>query len=147
MAMENNMTDNNCKSPNSPHFWWIISVLLIIIVVLLTIVIRGNIMCSQKIIDSISTVALLLSIILSILAIAFTYTSNSQVGNQFDKINGAANKISETVIKLSSVTDDILNRLNRLERMQEVINNKMDNRNVGVPQDSALKGNPLPPKE
>ncbi|MDT3388165.1 MAG: hypothetical protein LIR46_10465 [Bacteroidota bacterium] len=138
------MENKSVTSPGSPHFWWIISCFIVVIVVLVVILIQGQTYLAQDVIEFISTIALLLSIILSILAIAFTYTSNIQAANQFDKINDAAARIGETSVKLSSVTDDIIRRLSRLEGLQEQINKKIDNTNSSVPEMEKAISNPVP---
>lgn len=129
----------------SPHFWWIISTLLVIIIILLVIIIRGQIVFADEVIGEISSIALLLSIILSILAIAFTYTSNNNVAQQFDKINTAANNINDSSIKVASLIDSISDRLDKLEKKQEFMIEKMDNRNAKVPQGADVRGNVASP--
>lgn len=139
---------NNSMSPmnaRSPHFWWIISTLLAIIIILLVIIIRGQIVYADKVIGEISTIALLLSIILSILAIAFTYTSNNNVAQQFDKINTAANNINDSSVKVAGLIDSISDRLDKLEKKQESMIEKMDNRNAQVPQGMEIRGNVASP--
>lgn len=120
-------------SPQSPHFWWIIGTLLVVIVILSVIIIRGQIYRAEDVINVISSVALLLSIILSILAIAFTYTSNNNVNSQFDKINTAASNINISSQKVSSIVDNISARLDVLERQQSLIMDKMDNKSLSLP--------------
>lgn len=145
MKMEQQNNSTSPMNARSPHFWWIISTLLAIIIILLVIIIRGQIVYADKVIGEISTIALLLSIILSILAIAFTYTSNNNVAQQFDKINTAANNINNSSVKVAGLIDSISDRLDKLEKKQESMIEKMDNRNAQVPQGIEIRGNVASP--
>lgn len=84
------MKSTSIKSPNSPHFWWIISTLGLTIIALVAFVLTNRIACANKIMDYISYASVILSITLSVFALLYTYTSNVQIQQQFEKINSAA---------------------------------------------------------
>jgi len=129
--------DNSIKTTASPHFWWLIIILGVIILALLTFVVSKRVIDSKDIMDYVSSFALLLSIVLSIFAILYTYTSNAQIQRQFDRINAAANNINEVSTKWVETASQISERLDRVEKRQEELNRKFDNNNPvpsGTPQ-------------
>ena len=71
-------------------------------------------------------------IILSILAIGFTYTSNVHIQGQFDKINNAATNVNDSAHQMEKTANDIVNRIEVLEKYQKAINEKLDNKNIQV---------------
>ena len=131
------MSSERFDSPRSPHFWWIVSVLVIIIIVLSVVILSNKVIKGETVIAFISNFALLLSIILSILAIGFTYTSNVHIQGQFDKINNAATNVNDSAHQMEKTANDIVNRIEVLEKYQKAINEKLDNKNIQViPADS-----------
>lgn len=130
----------------SPHFWWIISVMGVIIIVLLSFIVTNNIICAHIISEYISFASCLLSIILSIFAILYTYISNAQIQQQFDKINVAATTIQTaskdlmtTNVKLEQSLELILNTLKELDsgqqKMSSQISSIANSRNDNVAKD------------
>ena len=119
-------------SPKSPHFWWIISVLVVIIIILSVVILTNRVLDGEGVVVFISNFALLLSIILSILAIGFTYTSNVHIQGQFDKINNAATNVNDSAHQMEKTANDIVNRIEVVEKYQMAINEKLDNKNIQV---------------
>lgn len=74
----------------SPHFWWLISVLGLTIIALIASIITDRIVCSAELMEYIAVCSTVLSITLSIFAIQYTYTSNNEIHQQFEKINSVA---------------------------------------------------------
>lgn len=77
----------------SPHFWWLITILGLTIIALIAFIITDKIICSVKLMEYVSVCSTLLSITLSIFAIQYTYTSNNEIHQQFEKINSVADNI------------------------------------------------------
>jgi len=92
----------------SPHFWWLISLLGLTIIVLIAFIITQRIIDNEKLLDYITVCSTLLSITLSIFAIQYTYNSNNEIHQQFEKINSAAEIIKDTSKSLSD-TNTLLN--------------------------------------
>lgn len=116
------------KNHNSPHFWWLFSVLGAAIIALISYILTYRMLCADKIMEYISYASVILSITLSIFAILYTYTSNVQIQQQFEKINSAANNITSTSDnltttgkKLNENLETILNHLERIDDRQEEI--------------------------
>ena len=93
----------------SPHFWWLITLLGLTIIILIAFIITKRIIDNEKLLDYIAVCSTLLSITLSIFAIQYTYNSNNEIHQQFEKINTAAEIIKETSKSLSD-TNNLLNK-------------------------------------
>ena len=104
----------------SPHFWWLISVLGLTIIALIAFIITDRIICSAKLMEYISVCSIVLSITLSIFAIQYTYTSNNEIHQQFEKINSVAENIKGTSENLAT-TNDLLNE--NLDKILEGLEN------------------------
>ncbi len=125
---------NNDMETKSPHFWWIISLMSITIIALISYIITERISCSDKLMEYVSVCSILLSITLSIFAIQYTYTSNNEIHQQFEKINFAANDIKETSNNLSRTNtrlneslDQIIERLENINQSQQDISGQLQN--------------------
>ena len=123
----------------SPHFWWIISILTAIIIALVSFILTNRIANASIIVDYISFASVILSITLSVFAILYTYTSNVQIQQQFEKINSAAtsihetsNKLISTESKLNELLDTISTRLENIDESQKEINTHLNNMNNQV---------------
>lgn len=123
----------------SPHFWWIISILTVIIIALVSFILTNRIANASIIVDYISFASVILSITLSVFAILYTYTSNVQIQQQFEKINSAAtsihetsNKLISTESKLNELLDTISTRLENIDESQKEINTHLNNMNNQV---------------
>lgn len=104
----------------SPHFWWLISVLGLTIIALIAFIITDRIICSAKLMEYISVCSIVLSITLSIFAIQYTYTSNNEIHQQFEKINSVAENIKGTSESLAT-TNALLNE--NLDKILEGLEN------------------------
>ena len=76
----------------SPHFWWIICLMGLAIIALVAFILSERICEANKIMEFISYSTAIVSITLSIFAIQYTYTSNVQIQQQFEKINAVATR-------------------------------------------------------
>ena len=111
----------------SPHFWWLISVLGLTIIALIAFIITDRIICSSKLMEYVSVCSTVLSITLSIFAIQYTYTSNNEIHQQFEKINSVADNIKGTSDNLAS-TNALLNEyLNQILEYLENVGQSQQN--------------------
>ena len=129
----------------SPHFWWIISLLSSAIIALVAFIFTNRISCSYIIAEYISYASVLLSITLSIFAILYTYTSNVQIQQQFEKINSAANNICEasnsllsTNEKLNESLNVIMERLGNIDKSQNEMRVQLNDMNKQVPNQDTI---------
>lgn len=124
----------------SPHFWWIICTLSVTIIGLVSFILSDRIACAKDIMDYTSYASVILSITLSVFAILYTYTSNVQIQQQFEKINAAANNMTATSDKLTSTNnklnenlDTILEHLKKIDTSQREMNTQLNNINSQIP--------------
>lgn len=129
----------------SPHFWWIISLLSITIIALMAFILTERTICAHIISEYISYASVILSITLSIFAILYTYTSNVQIQQQFEKINLAANNIREastslitTNNKLNESLNTIMERLGNIDKSQNEMRSQLNNMNNQIPNQDAI---------
>lgn len=120
----------------SPHFWWIISVMGVAIIALVSFILCKQTVGADKIMEFISYSSAILSITLSIFAIQYTYTSNVQIQQQFEKINSIADNIHKTAEnlnltsgKLDENLETILERLENMNTLQQEMSSQLDNLN------------------
>lgn len=105
----------------SPHFWWLIILLSLTIIALIAFIITDRIICSDKLMEYVAVCSTLLSITLSIFAIQYTYTSNNEIHQQFEKINSVADNIkgtSESLTATNALLRDNLGQI--LETLENV---------------------------
>ena len=83
--------------------------------------------------DYISYASVILSITLSVFALLYTYTSNVQIQQQFEKINSAADNITSaserlktTTVKLDENLGTILQHLESIDIKQQEISNNIN---------------------
>ncbi len=128
--LENSINKKRVSYRKPPYFWWIVGSLVFIIIALVSVIVVFYFcdVCCYKIIDFTSVFSVFLSIILSVFAILYTYTSNNEIARQFEKINSSAeaikhaaddtqsasrkldgnlNEILNHLVKIHSITDDL----------------------------------------
>lgn len=134
---------NSIKDHNSPHFWWLISILGVTIIALVSFILTCKMLDAVKIMEYISYASVILSITLSIFAILYTYTSNVQIQQQFEKINSAANNIASvsdnltiTSNKLNENLGVILGHLESIDNKQREMSGQMSNLNAQLNSDT-----------
>lgn len=125
------------KSSKSPHFWWLICLMGAAILILLTTIFCFQTVNGEHIANYVSAFSVMLSIILSVFAIQYTYHSNAQVERQFNDINRAAHNIietskelKETEILMKSSIEKIHDHLKsndiKIDKLSSVVNNLED---------------------
>lgn len=129
-----NLLQKYSLSSKSPHFWWLIIILVLTIVALISYIISDRICCSENLMNYISVCSVLLSITLSIFAIQYTYTSNNEIHQQFEKINSVADNIRYTSERLTATSSElkenlpqILDYLDFLKRNQQDMSAQIKN--------------------
>ena len=157
MTLGTNILNNkfmSVQNHNSPHFWWLFCLLGGTIIALVAYILTDMEPNADKIMEYISYASVILSITLSIFAILYTYTSNVQIQQQFEKINSAANNITSTSDnltmtgkKLDENLEMILNRLERIDDRQEEISGQMNNINTQLNTSVANKITNIPNKK
>lgn len=122
------------------NFWWTISLLSVVIIGCIAFFLTDRIIDAHVILEYISYASVILSITLSVFAILYTYTSNVQIQQQFEKINSAANRIRDTSdnliatnVKLNDSLNIITERLGNIDRGQSEIRSQLTNLNDQIP--------------
>lgn len=157
MILGTNILNNkfmSVKNPNSPHFWWLFSLLVSAIIALVAYILTDMEPNADKIMEYISYASVILSITLSVFAILYTYTSNVQIQQQFEKINSAANNITSTSDnltmtgnKLNENLEMILSRLESIDDRQDEISGQMNNINTQLNENVANRITNIPNKK
>lgn len=108
----------------------------LVIIALVSFIFSKRICGADKVMEFISYSTAILSIILSIFAIQYTYTSNVQIQQQFEKINAVANNIHKTADnlnltsrKLDENLGEILERLENMNALQKEMSSQLNNLN------------------
>lgn len=132
------MARESKSSSPMPHYWWSIILMALTIIALISFILSERIVEAEKVMEYISYASVILSITLSVFAIMYTYTSNNQIQEQFEKINNAANNITATSEKLTQ-TGNALKQ--NLETIMDGIENIRTDMNV---QFNSINNNILP---
>lgn len=119
------------------HMWWSIVIISLLLIGAISFIFSERIINAESLSEYISFASVLLSIILSIFAILYTYTSNVQIQEQFNKIDSAATNIRDVSYQLHNVGNrlsesllDIQNKLTNIDIAQQELNKKISDRNV-----------------
>lgn len=105
-------------------YWYWMGILIYFFLIVIGIFITFFCTESQGLIKYIGLVATLLSIVLSIFAIMFTYTANQQMSDKYNEISGAAKDIRLT----SSMTkEELVSVRMRMEGLETRINQLQQN--------------------
>lgn len=106
------------------------------IIALVSFILCEKTIGADKIMEFISYSSAILSITLSIFAIQYTYTSNVQIQQQFEKINSIADNIHKTAGnlnltsgKLDENLETILKRLENMDTLQKEMSSQLNNLN------------------
>lgn len=112
MSKINNQVSSDGKTNDmdgkiNPNIVWTIVIHSLVIITLVGFIFSKRIINAESIKSFIDYAATLLSITLSIFAIAFTYTSNNSIQRQFDKIDYASKIIVDSASNLHESERDI----------------------------------------
>lgn len=158
MKQENDYKETKKKEDTSGFikkstFWWIVSILAVLFLGALACTIVG-LNNTRLVMAYVEAFSVLLSILLSIFAIQYTYHSNNEMYRQFDKINGCAENIngsnrelSVTHKKLDNNIDTILAKLDSIkEDIRSSINSNDQKKTNANLEDKFEKLNTVNPK-
>lgn len=117
------MLQNDYEELERKHFktvyWFWLGILVYFFLIVIGLLVMFCCTESQGLIKYIGLVATLLSIVLSIFAIMFTYTANQQMSDKYKEISSAANDIRLT----SSITrEELVSVRMRMEGLEARIN-------------------------
>ena len=132
------MARESKSSSTMLHYWWSIILMALTIIALISFILSERIVQAEKVMEYISYASVILSTTLSVFAIMYTYTSNNQIQEQFEKINNAANNITATSEKLTQ-TGNALKQ--NLDTIMDGIENIRTDMNV---QFNSINNNILP---
>ena len=135
----NNKVDTNNKVNTKMkfvHLGWIISIMSLIIISMASFILCQRTINANEIMEFVSYSSAILSITLSIFAIQYTYTSNVQIQQQFEKINSVADSIRDTANKLNLTSgkleenlEAILEQLENIDASQKEMSSQINNLN------------------
>ena len=140
------MARESKSSSPMPHYWWSIILMALTIIALISFILSERIVEAEKVMEYISYASVILSITLSVFAIMYTYTSNNQIQEQFEKINNAANNITATSEKLTQTGNALKQNLDTIMDSIENIRTDMNvqfnsiNNNI-LPKDIGITNN------
>lgn len=110
----------------NPNVVWVITILVLTIIGLIAFIMSGRMCNAERLMDFIDPMSTILSITLSIFAIAFTYTSNNTISGEFNKINTAAGSLDVSAARMKNAEETISQNIqtvhSRLERVESAIN-------------------------
>ncbi len=117
--------------------------------------ITNQIIDNEKLLDYIAVCSTLLSITLSIFAIQYTYNSNNEIHQQFEKINtaaeiikGTSKSLSDTNALLNDNLGQILESLDNVGQSQQNIVQQIESlTNRGISTDVKNTITALPPQQ
>lgn len=135
---------HSIKSSKSPHFWWLICLMSAAVVALLATIFCFQTVNGEHISNYVSAFSVMLSIVLSIFAIQYTYHSNAQVERQFNDINRAARNIIETSKELKETESLLKDAIDKIHTHLKNNDIKIDKLTTDVNNlQSQLRGNDL----
>ncbi|MBK6400395.1 MAG: hypothetical protein IPP27_02100 [Bacteroidetes bacterium] len=104
------------------HVTYIIAILIAVIICLVTIQ-WGNI---PRLVELISFALTISSLVLAVLAIVYAVYSNNSFGHNIAKLDSASNYISDSTKSLSTITEDLKRKFDRMPDLLETISKKTD---------------------
>ena len=122
----------NKTSPQrvSTNIIWVLVILSMVIILLVAYVLLDRVSCAERIVRYLSYTSTLLSIILSVFAILFSYFSSNQLDKQINDINVAVKEITTTNNQLSQSNQTLVTtlismheKLGHIEAIQDYANN------------------------
>lgn len=119
---------------NSVNIIWIITVLSIIIVLLFAFILLDRVLCAERIVKYLSYTSTLLSILLSVFAILFSYYSSNKLDLQISEINVAVEEIKATNNLLNQSNQTLVQTLISMhEKLGHIEANQTDGKNNQTP--------------
>lgn len=133
-SVSNNVDcENSIKSATTiVHFWWTLSLMVIIIIILLSLLLTNLLNCDSRIMTFLSFTSTLLSIVLSVFAVMYSFFSMQDASRQWRNVDKAVKVIE-------AYTNTINN--NNQQLLDQVIS---INRNIGSMQGFGNVNNEIP---
>ncbi|MBR1447253.1 MAG: hypothetical protein IJ588_00710 [Prevotella sp.] len=104
------------KKTHLAHFWWVICLLLLIIVILAALLCTNIQMFEHRIMTFLSFTATLLSIVLSIFAIMYSFYSMKESSQQWNAVKTAVKSIEAYTDILSKSTQQLVEQVIKINR-------------------------------
>lgn len=127
------------KNEAMTNWYWVVGVLVVINIILFTYCINEKVLIAYEVIDYISSAGLFLSIVLSVVAIQYTYSSNLQSTHHFERINKAADRMDDTGKEIKEAISKIQPKIDEILREQDKTNTMLTSNTMN----SAVKGDAL----
>lgn len=122
------------KHNNSVNIIWTIIILSIIIVLLLAFILLDKVLCAERIVKYLSYTSTLLSILLSVFAILFSYYSSNKLDLQISAINVAVEEIKATNNLLNQSNQTLVQTLISMhEKLGHIEANQAEEKNSQTP--------------
>lgn len=136
----------NPKKKN-PNYYWIISILVLIVIMLLAVLLMDKVFCAERIVKYLNYTSTLLSIVLSIFAILFSYHSSMKLDQQISNINAAVEVIKATNNQIGQSNQTLVSTLFAMhEKLGHLeANQPSGNNNSSAPMGTSDVSN-VPPK-
>lgn len=124
-------TDGTGESHTSVHFWWVVVIMTVVIITLLALLCTDIIECDRSIRAFLSFTATILSIVLSVFAIMYSYYSMIEAARQWHDVDKAVCVINASIETISNTI---------LEQLKQIID---INRNLGSMQGKFEENNEI----
>ena len=133
-SVNNNIDcESSIKSATTTvHFWWTLSLMVIIIIILLSLLLTNRLNCDSRIMTFLSFTSTLLSIVLSVFAVMYSFFSMQDASRQWKNVDKA--------VKVIEAYTNIINGNNQ-QLLEQVIS---INRNIGSIQGTSNVNNEIP---
>lgn len=96
-------------------YWFCFGILIVLSILAIAYLIVNKDDCYQSINRYVGFASTLLSIVMSIFAIMYTYTSNQQIGEKFKDIDNAAHEIHHTADMIRNEAANMNQRINNIQ--------------------------------
>ena len=131
------------------HAKWIIGILLLIIIGLVTVIFNFQVICKETIINVASLFSTLLSIVLSLIAIYYSFSTSKSTERQLNEVSGCVTKMEEITNGIKNQINMIMNTVIRINATVKSTDNLIQNQKINFSnqslrqRDSKIKSNIL----
>ena len=129
------------------HAKWIIGVLLLIIIGLITVIVNFQVIDKETIINVASLFSTLLSIVLSLIAIYYSFSTSKSTERQLNEVSGCVTKMEEITNGIKNQINMIMNTVIRINATVKSTDNLIQNQKINFSnqslrqRDSKIKSN------
>ena len=131
------------------HAKWIIGILLLIIIGLVTFIVNFQVIGKETIINVASLFSTLLSIVLSLIAIYYSFSTSKSTERQLNEVSGCVTKMEEITNGIKNQINMIMNTVIRINATVKSTDNLIQNQKINFSnqslrqRDSKIKSNIL----